>query len=524
MCQDHMQSPAASSPNSPRLEFQSRVRKLQLSPRPSLGKHRHTHSEPEHVSPLRLTHKRSRSAQPASEDTPNFLAEEREAWGRRSPEAPQLQVPFTEAGTICPSRPKFQLFPSPPPPPRNPARPMLQPRKQSRARARAPLQIFAPSNTTSDVNERPKTARGPRKLEMLEEENEEDSTAEDTEEEHKPDMDEDNNHVTRLSTSTKPTSRASKFIEGSMNERSSGIASSWFREALSDSDKPLPPTPAVKHVTFSCTPVRETLDETRESVSELPTTPKRKERRGLRRSISNFNFQALSGKIKLFSGSGHEAAPVEQVEKKRLAQKSDATDLNILNERKRKADEAYAAQFGSKKQRFSAPPSSISTNGQSLQGQIRNMDQTSDLRTSTTTFHSTSNANPDLRKKKSRRELERENAELRARLDAQQNLRDLQQQRHTTEVDVPPVPKVPGRDVLKVLENLQPNSDFSEAGSLGEKRNWGAVRSHGDGEGLNDAGGPKVAPSLLAMGYARSPNANTSAKARKSFEWPEDVF
>ncbi|ERF76647.1 hypothetical protein EPUS_04467 [Endocarpon pusillum Z07020] len=520
MCQDHMQSPAASSPNSPRLEFQSRVRKLQLSPRPSLRKHRHTHSEPEHVSTLRLTHKRSRSAQPASEDTPNFLAEEREAWGRRSPEAPPLQVPFNDAGTIFPSRPKLQPFPSPPP--RNPARPMLQPRKQSRERA--PRQIFAPLNTTSDVNERPKTSRGPRKLEMLEEENEEDTTEGETEDEHKHDVDEDNNDVPRLSTSTKPTSRTSKFIEGSMNERSSGIASSWFREALSESDKPLPPTPAVKHVTFSCTPVREALDETREPVSELPTTTKRKERRGLRRSISNFNFQALSGKMKLFSSSGHEVAPAEQGEKKRPAQKSDATDLNTLNERKRKADEAYAAQFGSKRQRFSGPPSSISTNAQSLQGQIRNIDQTSDVRTSTTTFNATSNANPDLRKKKSRRELERENAELRARLDAQQNFRDIQPQRHITEVDIPPVPKVLGRGVLTVLENMQPNSDWREAGSLGGKRNWSAVRSNGDGEGLNDDAGPKVAPSLLAMGYARSPDANTAAKGRKSFEWPEDVF
>ncbi|KAF7503785.1 hypothetical protein GJ744_003277 [Endocarpon pusillum] len=522
MFQGHMQCPAASSSNSPRLEFQSRVRKLQLSPRPGLGNHRHTHSEPEHVSTLQQTHKRSRSAQPASEDTPNFLAEEREAWGRRSPEAPQLQVPFNEAGTIFPSRPKLQPFPSPPPP-RNPARPMLQPRKQSRERA--PLQIFAPLDTTSDVNERPKTSRGPQKLEMLEEENEEDTTEGDTEDEHKHDMDEDNNDVPRLSISTKPTSRTSKFIEGSMNERSSGIASSWVREALSESDKPLPPTPPVKHVTFSCTPVREPLDEAREPVSELPTTTtKRKERRGIKRSISNFNFQALTGKMKLFSGSGHEAAPVEQGEKKRLVQRSDATDLNTLNERKRKADEAYATQFGSKKQRFSGPPASISTNGQCLPGQIRNMDQTSDLRSSTTTFNSTSNANPDLRKKKSRRELERENAELRARLDAQQNLRDIQQQRQITEADVPPVPKNLGRGVLKVLENMQPNSDWREAGSLGEKRNWSAVRSIADGEGLNDDAGPKVAPSLLAMGYARSPDANTSAKGRKSFEWPEDVF
>ena len=398
---------------------------------------------------------------------------------------------------------------------------MLQPRKQSRERA--PLQTLAPLNTTSDVYERPKTSRGPRKLEMLEEENEEDTTEGETEEEDKDGRDEDNNGVPRLSISTQPINRTSKFIEGSMNERSFGIASSWFREALSDSDKPLPPTPAVKHVTFSCTPVRESLDDTQELVPELPTTTKRKERRGLRRSISNFNFQALSEKMKLFSGSGHEAAPVEQVQKKRPVQKSDATGHSILNERKRKADEAYAAQFGSKRQRFSAPPSTTSMNGQCLQGQIRNMDQTSDFRTSTTTSNSTLNASSDLRKKKSRRELERENAELRARLDAQQNLRDIQQQRHIAEVDVPPVPKILGRGVLKVLENMKPNSDLREAGSLGEKRKT-AIRSSGDGEGSNDDGGPKVAPSLLAMSYVRSPNANTSAKARKSFEWPEDVF
>ncbi len=147
------------------------------------------------------------------------------------------------------------------------------------------------------------------------------------------------------------------------------------------------------------------------------------------------------------------------------------------------------------------------------------MDQISHFRTST----STSTSRPDLRKKKSRRELERENAELRARLDAQQNLRTIQQQRHISEEDVPPIPRVPGRGVLKVLENMKPNSDSREAASLGEKRK-SAIKSSGEAEGLKDDGGPMVTPSLLAKGYPRSPNANIAANGRKSFEWPEDVF
>ncbi len=516
MLQDRMQSPAASSPNSPRLEFQSRVRKLQLphSPsRPSLGKHRRTHSELEHVSTLRVTHKRSRSAQPAPQDTPDFLAEEREAWGQRSPESSHLQMPFPEGATASPSRPKLQPFP-----PRNSIRVALQPRKQPQERA--PLQSFAPLHTITDVDERPKTSRGPRKLEILEEENEDPREGQsDQGNEHDEDGVEDD--VLRFSVGTQTNNRTSKFIEGSMNERSSGIASSWFREALSDNEKPLPPTPAVKHVTFSCTPVPDPLGDNQEPVPELPTTTKHKERRGLRKSISNFNFQALSEKMKIFSGSEHEAAAVEPVGRKKPVHKSDSTRLDILNERKRKAEEAYAAQFGSKKQRFSAPPSSTNlSNGQSsLQGQVRNMDHTSDFRTSTPT----STSRPDLRKKKSRRELERENAELRARLDAQQNLRSIQQQRHLSEEGVPPVPKVPGRGVLKVLENMKPNSDSREAASLGEKRK-SAIKSSGGGEGLKDDAGSKVAPLLLAKSYARSPNANIAANGRKSFEWPEDVF
>lgn len=371
--------------------------------------------------------------------------------------------------------------------------------------------------------------------------------------------DHDDGEAPRLSTSTNQTARASKFLEGSMNERSFGIASSWFHEVRSDSDKPLPPTPAAKHVTFSCTPVRESLDDEQEQVTDLPTT-KRKERRGLRRSISNFNFQALSEKMKIFAGGHHhDVGPIESGEKKK-AQKSDATGVDLLNERKRKADEAYAAQFGFKKQKFSAPSSNdpapspnVGGGGNHVHKHSRNVDQNSHhhFRTSSRRPTATSSSTaPSLRKKKSRSELERENSELRARLAAQQNSRHVQQQHHrqgytaagkpaaTSEhfirggkvimlspgknrgrmgEDVPPVPPIPRGRVLGVLENTnkQENRKAGErgVGSLTKRKSGSDGGWEGVRVGLEEGGS-------LALGKPGPGNASP----RKSFEWPEDVF
>ncbi len=523
MFQDHMQNPITSSPISPRLAFQSRVRKLQLqrSPsRPDLSTHRRRHSELEQVSTLRVTHKRSLSAQPAGHETPDFWADEREAWGQRSPKSPQSLLTSTESNVFSPARPKREPILSPT---RKQTRPIPQPRKQTRARA--PFRTFEPLHTITDTEERPKTSRGPLKLEVLEEENEEDKEGQTQHDGEEDEMEE----APRLSTSTNP-GRSSKFIEGSMNERSFGIASSWFQEDPSDSDKPLPPTPLSKHVTFSCTPVRESLDE-QEQGTELPTT-KRKERKGLRRSISNFNFQALSEKIKNFSGPSHETAT--EIGQKKPSQRLE-NGIDILNERKRKADEAYAAQFGFKKQKFSgtAAPSPNVGSGHGQQMHSRNVEHQSSHNLRPSTYRRPIASIPPshakshgLRHKKSRRELEREIADLRACLSTQQQ--DLHQPATNYESfnrgkdvmlspgkrqgklgseDLPPVPRLPGRGMLRVLEN-----NNNRKGMVKESKERVCV-SRRNSEDL--IGGERKE-------WKDGPSAG--ARARGGWEWPEDVF
>jgi hypothetical protein len=330
---------------------------------------------------------------------------------------------------------------------------------------------------------------------------------EDKEEEVEEEKNKDDDEATpRPSISTNHNARMSKFLEGSMNERSFGIASSWFQESPFEGDKPLPPTPESKHVRFSCTPVREALDEP--AIEQEATTAKKRERKGLRRSMSNFNFQAISEKIKTFTGSSHDIA-AEAGEKKKLHKPDPSTDL--LNERKRKAEEAYVAQFGTKKQKFTKPATTTapSPNVGNTQPQSRNLDHTPRTLRSSRRSIATSLPSPGLRKKKSRRELERENADLRARLAQQDHNPSAQaenfvrgrvvmvspgKQRGKLGEDVPPVPQLPGRGVLKVLENSKRNSKVlvlerkSEELKVDERRD------------VHVKGG------------------------RKSFEWPEDVF
>ena len=320
-----------------------------------------------------------------------------------------------------------------------------------------------------------------------------------------------------LSTSANQTGRTSKFIEGSMNERSIGIASSWFQEGFSDSDKPLPFTPAIKHVTFSCTPGHERGDD--DQVRELPTI-KRHSRRGLRKSISNFNFQALSEKMKIFGGPSHDPAIEVEEKRKKVFQKLDGMGIDILNDRKRKADQAYAAQFGFKKQKFPAQSSggaapSSDVGGAGHQEHNRNEEQRS--HNSGTSRRSAATKSPSLPRKKSRRELEQEIADLRARLDAQHDLHHRRQLAAATSThenavrgklvmlapgkgrakldeDVPPMPPLPERGVLQVLENSR-----------------GADLRQQKGE-------------CLRFVEEEEKQGKRSADGGQSWEWPEDVF
>lgn len=496
MFHEHMQNPITSSPLSPRLEFQSRVQKLQEDPSPSKGSantFRRGRSELEHVSSLRVTHKRSQSAQSASDERPNFWAEEREAWGQRSPKSPLSPRPPAASDIASPPLSKQPPVLSPR---RSQNHPIPQPRKQ--LRHRASLRTFEPLHTIADVDERPKTSRGPSQLEAAAEEKDENKAQEPMEEKEEQEIGE----APRPPTSTNQGGRASKFIEGSMNERSFGIASSWFQDESTEGEKPLPPTPAAKQVTFSCTPVREPVDE---ELAKVHTT-KKKERKGLRKSMSNFNFQTLSEKMKIFGGSSTEVS-TEKLEKKK-PQQSDV-DIDLLNERKRKAEEAYAAQFSSKKQKLAtalniAAPSPNIGEGQ---GHSANVDQKPHTLRRSRRSIASSSTSPGLPRKRSRRELEQENAELRARLARQDYHSPAPQEkfvrgnvvivspgkkRGKLGEDVPPVPQLPARGILKVMEDSKRNSKASFIDRKSEI-------SSGDGK-------------------------KQAHIARQHWEWPDDVF
>ena len=497
--EDQRQNSYASSPVSPREQFQSRVRNLQQqrspsSRRPSLRRRRH--SELEYVSSLRVTYKRSQSAQPPSQDTPNFSIEERKAWGSGSPESCRKS---TDSHVSSLSRPQLT---SVLPPPHIQTHGLLQARRQERGRV--PLRTFQPLNTIIDVDERPKTSRGEQILEISE--GNEGPEEKDKQEDKKEDKDDS----TRPSTSTYHNGRMSKFVEGSMNERSFGIASSWFQDGPTDDDKPLPLTPPTKHVTFSCTPVHISLEEP--TTEQDTPTRKKRERRGLRKSISNFNFQSLSEKMKIFGGSSNEGGAGTN-EKKRLHKHASVSEL--MDDRKRKADEAYAAQFGFKKQKFSDPAitTAIAPNigGHREHASTTNQDPHTShgsQRPATKSLRS-----PALRKKKSRRELEQENAELRARL-AQQgyhsstaveiSVRDKavalspRNGRGKLGEDVPPEPQIPGRGVLGVLKVLENGKMNSRASIVKQEQKGGTWKEDDDGKQVR--------------------------RARQQWEWPDDVF
>lgn len=494
--EDRQKSSYASSPVSPRQQFQSRVRNLQQqrspsSRRPTLRRRRH--SELEQVSSLRVANKRSHSTQPSSQDTPDFSIEERKAWGSASPEIGRTS---TDSHLLFLPQPQPQLTPVLPPP-YTQTHSLLQPRKQERPRV--PLRTFAPLNTIIDVDERPKTSRGDRALGAPAENEEPD------ENNKRKDEQEDTDDSPKPSASVNHNGRSSKFVEGSMTQRSFGIASSWFRDGRTEDNKPLPLTPPTKHVTFSCTPVTMSLDEPT-TEQETPTTKKR-ERKGIRKSISNFNFQTLSERMRIFGGSSNDGGP-EANEKKRLLHKH-ASVSELTDDRKRKAEEAYAAQFGFKKQKVSTPaimtavPPQI--DGQREHAGTTNQDSYSSHSSRRSAVKSLKG--PGLRRKKSRRELEQENAELRARLAQQdhQPSTPIEASVRSTAVtlpagtgrgklrgDVPPVPQGPGRGGLKVLENGKRNSRASTAELKGK--------------------------------IGKEDDEKQVGRPKQQWEWPEDVF
>ena len=192
--------------------------------------------------------------------------------------------------------------------------------------------------------------------------------------------------------SAQSTPRRSKFLEGSMNDRSQGVSSSWdssrFENSeladITDNDEPTPKAKGrTKQKQTSPLKSQVTVEERKqvhaatklklEGREEAPNTSTIKTAKihhfgqdppppstlkkhgsrglGLRSSISTFNFQGFSDKFKLFGSSkaSKRTVPPAQPSSEEDAYKA------LMNERKRKAELAYAEQFGSTKKRKQLP-------------------------------------------------------------------------------------------------------------------------------------------------------------------------
>ena len=165
-------------------------------------------------------------------------------------------------------------------------------------------------------------------------------------------------------------SKRSKFLEGSMNERSIGLASTWHEtdtasnyDGESDEDEELTPRPAK---------INTSLEDQKSSVeAETPATTKRrffgfrkttqsvdddtkqkanspkKLRRGLRKSLSIWNFHSSETDSQVSLQSTVHSPPKPKPISKTLSPAKN--EKRVLDERKRKAEELYAKQFSVKK-------------------------------------------------------------------------------------------------------------------------------------------------------------------------------
>ena len=612
----HLSSQTRNPPLSPKQEFQSRIRTFNGRPPArqtqsesevdALSRGARRSHELQQVSTLRVRHKRrevvntshasraplseasynvqrSPCTNPSKSNVPDFSAEEREAWSTKSPRTALSSEVF--------DTPKQPLFP--PPSPR--LQPGPQPSKQAK---QASLRRFEPLQTGTNNDERPKTSRGPQLSPSWQA-----PTAGDRGENELVGQ-EDNEDSSK-------GSRRSKFLEGSMNDRSVGIASSWPHNTIcasedssaddaaassngtgTDSDatprasqqsrqfgslgederKPFPPIPA----TTKGSTLLYGDEQHRGEDSERPAGIEMKmvkQRKGLRKSISLWNFHAIADKI--FGGAGSDTASEVSIESKRETRGSKrnnaavvgtVANVDILNERKRKADVAYAQQFGMKKQKSNtgislsyapAPPSTIGRTTKKT---------TSDTPTITPRLlrrkrdsqqisETASQSGPPIlraiRKSPSKRELEKENQQLRAMLRESQSksvshsasrsslhLPSMVQQNfvngHAAMVspgkrrrgeDIPPVPKVP--DAFRPLSKLPNSESLVELGnSLAELQNQNLVeedRPNTAKETIEEESEAELAQTEVSKSKMNG-SIGTLMQTQDGFEWPDDVF
>ncbi|OCT52503.1 hypothetical protein CLCR_09853 [Cladophialophora carrionii] len=400
-----------SSPLSPRQRFQSHIRTLHDSPRtPPRNAVTTPQTSPrlQHVSSLRV--QRGSSSPPtwtvgeSALDTfnhgPQFITEEREVWGRPSP------LRTNKASVEGISLVAHSVDGSP-----------VDPHK---------LRPFAPSSQSLDVNERPKTRRGPKTGTN--------SFGENTDSQQQE---------------QEQSTRPSKFAEGSMNDRSAGVSSSWNDHGSlasisgtdeSDNDttpRPSPQRSSIDVIEFNPQPVAaptftrrlfklgtkaKPKDVSKAAVSkteqDLQTVRKKK---GLRKSMSLWNLHGDKRKAAASQADLNNTSP-------------EKSNVDVLNDRKRRAEEAYFQQYGMKRRKSnvalatsddeSAEKPPAATRGRTPSRRIPSSAKrrlswsSSTIATAeSTTFDEVNDV--DLQKRPSRRELEKENQQLRAMLKQQ---------------------------------------------------------------------------------------------------------
>ena len=381
--------------------------------------------------------------------------------------------------------------------------------------------------------------------------------------------------------------RKSKFLEGSMNDRSQAIASTWpvgsmtksvpARESAEDDDttsegnhkrprsfslfkdkdytlasgreKTSRPSSYVNANTSSIT------NNTNRQPSENPSLIHQKSKGqnlGLRSSFSTLNFQGISEKFKIFGSSKAQAKPSN---KTAIAPEKEVEAFKaLMNERKRKAEAAYAEQFGYKKQRagddiagtkaihFSRPLTTIHNQSQvpataAVQRTVSKMPESAST-------PSPSNPNPaptasvcprhassgTLKKRPSRRDLEKENAELRALLAAE--LRRHRSAGNFTDVDPAAYENgdfvtlkpgkgmgvVPGKDSPEDIPPL-PRLSHTRAESWSTGNNQDTEMKVG-----HNANEANFAERMKSRPFSTGDEVRIGSAGVVRWDWPEDCF
>jgi hypothetical protein len=555
---------AKKAPLSPRALFQSRVRTLSDDGSEPYSQHSarsRPREELQHLSSLRVhvTSPRA-SASPATRRTrdgrfgyspqePDFITEERAVWtGHTSSSA----FPPLKLSTGIRAENDFTLIPASNAPSVSPSRVK-------------PLVPFGPQNHNDTTPERPKTSRG-RSIPDTFPEAESQRSGSETE------------------------ARKSRFIEGSMNARSAGVSSIWnssqenFYSQSQSEDEEFDATPKASRISTDslsssdlndfrpATATPATLKQrlvklahglrSNEPLStEQSQGTKPPKRKGLRKSMSTWSFH-FGDKVRFFGSQAGDQT-----------NESGNEQLARLDDRKRKAEEAYAEQFGTKKQKAN-DGFQVDDRNATIRATPRTLKKRSVSagRTPTTCHRrdgSTSTAVPptdpvdlgdadglDYYKRTSRRELEKENQQLRALLretqaqigaaqkvsaskstvhlpiaeDAHDTAADTahaprtrRSRSQTPRAGIPPVPPLPSRAVLANMDNGKsapkppPHKKLPKPPMHKEvtKSNW------------QDTGSVKRvtrSTKALAASDNRKENVSPEKTSQQQWDWPEDVF